>query len=148
MPTTREECRQLSKKLTPHPPHTSIITLCVIHTCVRITLLESSSSEPTINPTDKLFQRLDLLLDPWLCKGVVILQTTQNSGRAGNVTPSGHPSPMVTETCFKAEGVSPELLPVLWGTKESQRTAECGGKACALEANCMAGSTAEWGDRA
>ena len=63
---------------TPPAPCTSIITLCVSHTCVRITLLESSSSEPTIDPTDKLFQRLDLLLDPRLCKGVVILRITQN----------------------------------------------------------------------
>ena len=102
----------------------------MIHTCVRITLLESSSSEPTIDPTDKLFQRLDLLLDPWLCKGVIILQTTQNSGRAANTTPSGHPYPTVSETCVKAQAVSPKLLPVLWGTKESHRTAEWGKGMC------------------
>lgn len=42
-----------------------------------VLLLENSSpSEPTINPADKLFQCLHLLLDPWLCKGVVILQMT------------------------------------------------------------------------
>lgn len=41
---------------------------------------EVLSSEPTIDPADKLFQGLDLLLDPWLRKGVIILQRTQRLG--------------------------------------------------------------------
>lgn len=50
--------------------------LCQLHAV----LLREDSSEPTINPADQLFQRLDLLLDPWLCEGVVILQMTQSPG--------------------------------------------------------------------
>lgn len=46
-------------------------------------MLENSfSSEPTINPADKLFQCFDLLLDPWLCKGVVILDAIQQLAHA------------------------------------------------------------------
>lgn len=46
----------------------------------RAVLLREGSSGPTINPADQLFQRLDLLLDPWLCEGVVILPMTQSLG--------------------------------------------------------------------
>lgn len=28
---------------------------------------------PTIDPADQLLQGFDFLLDPWLCKGVVVL---------------------------------------------------------------------------
>lgn len=34
---------------------------------------EVLSSRPTIDPADELFQSLDFLLDPWLCKRVIIL---------------------------------------------------------------------------
>lgn len=58
----------------PRGPPTNITGLGQDGTGLR---LENASSQPTIDPADELFQGLDLLLDPRLCKGVVPANDTE-----------------------------------------------------------------------